>query len=205
MNLFFRSFFVLALALTSAIATSQTSSPQVEASAVVNNLHSALIKSMKQADKQSYAQRYKALESVVEHSFDLDNLAQSSVRGFWSKFSAAQQQSFKDSFKHISIHTYVQRFDGFNGERFKILDETEIARGNRQVKTQLTTGEGEKISLVYVLRPTDDGWRIANVVAQGVSDLALKRSQYVGVLKKQGVDAFLDRIQSEVEALPPTS
>lgn len=202
MNFYFRCLAVLALALTGTMATAQAA-PAADASSVVDDLHTALITSMKQADAQSYAQRYKALEPVIERSFDLDSLAQSSVRGYWNKFSTAQQRSFKDHFTRISIDTYVQRFDDFNGERFETLDDTEIARGNHQVKTQLTTGKGEKISLVYVLRPVDDEWRIANVVAQGVSDLALKRSQYVGVLKKQGVEAFLARIQSEVEALPP--
>ena len=196
-------FFVLfALAASLAIAQPSDNTKSRTASEMVEGLHAELLQVMKDADELGYAGRYQQLQPVIKSNFDLQALAKSSVRGYWDEFTPAQQQRFLEDFQRLSIDTYAQRFDGFNGETFKTLEENAVARGNHQVKTQLIKADGEKISLVYILRPEGQSWRIVNVVAQGVSDLALKRSQYVGVLKKQGVEAFLARIQAQAEALP---
>jgi len=186
-------------------AFAQSKAQQQPAAAVVESLHASLLSVMKNAEALGYAGRYKALQPVVTEHFDLAGLARSSVRGYWDKFSAAQQNTFIQDFRRLSIDTYAQRFDGYNGESFETLETSDAARGYKQVKTHLLKGNGEPVSLNYVLAPSEQGWRIVNVVAQGVSDLALKRSQYVGVLKKQGVDAFLQRIAAQVEALPPVN
>lgn len=201
------SAFTLVAVCATAIAQATSKTPETDAAAgVVERLHAALLDAMQNADTLGYAGRYQQLKPVIESSFDLPALAQSSVRGHWEDFSKEQQQQFLADFSRLSIATYAQRFDGYDGESFKTLESNEIARGNRRVKTHLVKRDGEKISLDYVLVPDTDTsdvqWRIVNVIAQGVSDLALKRSQYVGVLKKQGVEEFLKRIRAQVKALP---
>jgi len=182
--------------------TQAKSQPQT-AAVVVEKLHARLLSVMQNAETLGYAGRYKKLQPVIDDSFDLAGLARSSVRGYWKEFSPAQQKAFTQDFRRLSIDTYAQRFDGYNGESFETLETSDMARGYQQVKTHLIKANGEPVSLNYVLAPSQESWRIVNVVAQGVSDLALKRSQYVGVLKKQGVDAFLQRIAAQVKALPP--
>lgn len=176
---------------------------QGAAQSVVEDLHAQLLDVMKHANKQGYAGRYKQLQPVIEKSFNLPALAQLSVHGYWDDFTPVQKEKFIAAFTRLSIATYARRFDGYNNESFKTLGVSDSARGDRIVRTQLLKSDGDTVSLDYVLRANnEDQWRIINVVAQGVSDLALKRGQYTGVLKKQGVDGFLKRIKKQVGALP---
>lgn len=193
---------IILIPLLLAAPWASAQAPEKTPSAVVEALHAELLQVMKNADELGYAGRYRQLEPVIKRSFDLPALARSSVRGYWDKFTPAQQEQFIADFRRLSIATYAQRFDGYDGEIFKTLETSEIARGNLRVKTRLIKRDGESVSLDYILAPQDGAWRIVNVVAQGVSDLALKRSQYVGVLKKQGVETFLARIQAQVQELP---
>lgn len=197
---FIRLFALICLLLAAPWVSAQA--PEKTPKVVVEALHAELLQVMKNADALGYSGRYRQLEPVIENSFDLPALARSSVRGYWDQFTPAQQEQFISDFRRMSIDTYAQRFDGYNGEIFKTLEDNPIARGNHLVKTRLIKTDGETVSLDYILTSIDGDWRIVNVVAQGVSDLALKRSQYVGVLKRQGVAGFLARFEARLDSLP---
>ena len=62
------------------------------------------------------------------------------------------------------------------------------------VDTRLATIDDDPVSLSYVLTSTDDKPRIVDVVAMGVSNLAILRSEYSSVLKSDGPSGLASRI-----------
>jgi len=54
------------------------------------------------------------------------------------------------------------------------------------------------VSLNYVLTRNNDDYRIVNVVAEGVSDLGLKRSEYDGIIASEGVDSLVAKLKAKV-------
>ena len=97
----------------------------------------------------------------------------------------------------MSAATYASNFDGFSGEVFETVS-TETKRGNLVVKTVIVTGDGERVPLDYVLRQSDGVWRIVNVIAEGVSDLSLKRAEYTAVIKSEGFDSLVSRLDGKI-------
>jgi len=57
------------------------------------------------------------------------------------------------------------------------------------------------VQLDYVLQEEAGRWRIVNVVANGVSDLSLKRADYGSIMKKQGFDLLVEKLEAQVAAL----
>ena len=53
----------------------------------------------------------------------------------------------------------------------------------------------------YTLKALGESWAIINVVADGVSDLALRRAEYSQVLKKQGFDGLIRRLDGQIADL----
>ena len=51
------------------------------------------------------------------------------------------------------------------------------------------------------LRQGDKGWRIINIVADGVSDLALKRAEYQRVLAHGTLDSLIKELETQTERL----
>ena len=45
------------------------------------------------------------------------------------------------------------------------------------------------------------GWRIINIVADGVSDLALKRAEYQRVFASGGIDGLVAELEQQTRAL----
>ena len=95
--------------------------------------------------------------------------------------------------------TYAANFDGYTGERF----ETSGAKENRSglmVKTELVAQDGGRIAFDYLLRNGKGVWQIINVIADGVSDLSLKRADYTAVIKSEGFDSLITELNGKIAA-----
>ena len=187
---------LLALTLFVPVAASATG-PAVK---VVEKLHAELLGVMKQADKLGYKGRYQRLAPVVTASYDLPFISKVVVGRFWRQLSPEQKKQFADTFTRLSIATYAHRFDGYSGESFKTISAEELNGGRLLIKTVLVKSNGERVELDYILHQNSDQWQIVNVIAQGVSDLSLKRAQYTSYLKKNNFDRLLQKINEKIKS-----
>ena len=169
------------------------------AAQVVETLHAELLVVMKQAKRLGYAGRYQRLAPSVTASYDFPYISKVVVGRFWKDFTAEQKEQFIDIFGKLSISTYANRFDDYSGERFMTIAAEELKRGHRLVKTVLIKANGEEIELDYILHRNNEQWRIINVIAEGVSDLSLKRADYTSYLKKHGFDALLEKLNEKIQ------
>ncbi|MEA3413583.1 MAG: ABC transporter substrate-binding protein [Pseudomonadota bacterium] len=169
------------------------------ARSVVETLQSGLLESMKQGIEADFPARYALLAPVVTETHDFDTVGRLVIgRKYWGALQAEQQRSFLDTFRELSIATYTDNFSAWSGERFEVLSEEKTPRGNQLVRTGLTKADGEQVLLDYVLKTRDGDWLIINVIADGVSDLALKRSEYTQVLDDRGYDALIEMLRGKI-------
>ena len=165
----------------------------------VNSLHSSLLKGMQGGDKLGFQGRFKLLAPIVERSLDLDFIAKTILGKLWTKLNREQQQIFISHFHKLSISTYAGWFKEYNGEHFKYIDQKTMPRNYVLVRSQLIKSNGDTVSFDYLLRQDKKDWRIINILADGVSDLALKRVEYRSVLEKKGFKVFIDMLKKKIE------
>jgi phospholipid transport system substrate-binding protein len=165
---------------------------------IIENLHTTLLAVMKDGDQIGYKGRYDRLEPVIKASFDLPFISKTVMGRYWETLNQDQRSKFIETFSELSIATYAGNFDSYSGERFKTISEKEVSGGRIQVQTRLIKSDGGEIPLDYILHPIDHQWRIINVIAEGVSDLALKRAEYSVFLKVKGFDALLMKLNEKI-------
>jgi phospholipid transport system substrate-binding protein len=183
----------LALVMIVCVSTIAVAEDMQTGSAVISHLNNNLLAIMKNAKTLGYSERYKVLDKVIGETHDLAKIARFSVgRKNWNEMSDQQQEKFVDEFHRYSIATYVDRFNGFGGEIFKTKSEQPLPRGRVLVKSLLRSPEYGVVNFDYILGQDAAGqWKIINIMADGVSDLALKRAHYTDVIKQKGIDALI--------------
>jgi len=165
---------------------------------VVENLHKTLLLAMKEGKEIGYQGRYDRLAPVITAGFDMPFIAKIVLGRFWETFDNEQRSTFVETFSRLSIATYAANFDTYSGERFKVISEKEASGGRILVQTQLIKSDGGQVQLDYLLHRVGSQWRIINVVADGVSDLALKRADYTSFLKSNGLDPLLIKLNEKI-------
>lgn len=171
-----------------------------EATHVVTELQESIMTIMKKGRDLGYTGRYQSISPMVEKTHDLDTISRLVVGRHWKGLDANQQSTFVETFKDLSIATYAGRFKDYGGEQFTILSETSLKRGNRKLVTShFVKSDDEKISFNYILHQVHDQWKIISVSVNGVSDLALKRAEYGGILRKDGFPTLIERLKSQID------
>jgi len=166
---------------------------------VVDKFQSELIAVMKNGKQLGFNGRYDKLHDSVTNSHDLNKIARIVVGKEWEKLSEEQQKKLVDVFSRLSIASYAHNFKEYGGEAFTIDSEEETARGGVVVYAHLSIPNDKDVKFEYHLKETDKSWRIINIVANGVSDLALKRSEYTSILQREGFDALIAKINEKID------
>ena len=166
------------------------------AKAVVEKLHESLLMAMNGGAQLGLQGREEMLAPVIESSFDFESICRIVTGRYWKSASDEQKARFTSTFKKLSVATYASNFSSFSGEKF----QTEGSEADHEaliVRTTLRPAQGEPVTLNYLLRQSNEHWRIMNVVAQGVSDLSLKRADYTAVIKTEGFDSLINRLEKK--------
>ena len=169
---------------------------------VVERLHVTLLGVMKQADTLGYQGRFDTLSPVLQQTFDLPFMAEKSVGRHWKTASEQDRHTLVQTFTRFSIANYAGRFDGYSGQSFETLEQEPSTHGTILVKTRLNDSSGEVVRLNYRLRSVNGGWRIIDVYLNGtVSELALRRSEYSTLIKREGFKALLVALDERIDTL----
>jgi phospholipid transport system substrate-binding protein len=179
-----------------------TAAGESGARAVVEGLNAALLESMRNAQELGYAGRHQLLAPVLRRSFDFPFMARIAVGLAWSGLSAAERAQIVDLFAQMSIANFAARFDGFAGERFEVGDQRAGPRDAVVVESRIVRPADGPVGLHYVLRESEDGWRIIDVLLDAkFSELARQRSEFTAVLKSGGLPDLIATLEHKIQEL----
>jgi phospholipid transport system substrate-binding protein len=170
--------------------------------ATIASLQQGLIAVSQRLSKATVDERYKALEPVIVATHDLPYIAEFALRRQWPRLSEADRARFVAAFQRLSVMTYAARFVNVAPNTFRPVTAGEAAEAGRaQVRTGVARTGQPDVAFEYLLRQGSGGWRIINIVADGVSDLALKRAEYQRVLAGGTLDTLIAELEAQTERL----
>lgn len=184
-------------------ASARTSSPSDR----IGALHAALLDVMKNATTLGYAGREEKLRKVVPGFFDVDFMARKSLGSHWRAADDSARERYLDAFTRFMVANYAGRFDGFSGQSFETMGEEPALRDTVVVKTILRNPEDEDVELNYRMREVDGPqgirvWKVIDVYLDGtVSELALRRSEFVSIVKREDIEALIVALDEKIAKL----
>jgi phospholipid transport system substrate-binding protein len=155
-----------------------------------------------QSDKQLAAgDRQKALklaeEKILPH-VDFEEAARLAVGRSWSQASAEQKKRLTEEFRRMLVRTYSSAVSAYQGQTMKVLPvrmkpgDTEVT-----VRNHYNRPGAKPVQIDYAMRQTDGGWKIYDIVVEGVSLVLTYRSEFDAVVKQEGVDGLIKRLATK--------
>jgi len=183
---------VLQAAETSATAT------QSGDQATIRHFYDGLLATMKDGKKLGFSGRAEKLKPLVKETFSLPFMLQLIVGPKWNSIDKTQQDMVLANFTDWVTANYASQFTEFNGEKFEVDGTKDGGRGTTVVETKIVPSDDAPVPLGYRMLHG----KVIDVYLNGsVSQLALWRSQFASVIKKDGVDGLIDRLKTQTTKL----
>jgi phospholipid transport system substrate-binding protein len=193
---------LLRAALLAALWLAPVHAQDADPANVIEELNAALLEVMIAADELGYEGRFEQLAPVLEASYDFPFMTRIACGTSWRDMTAEQQADLIALFTQMSIANYAARFDGYSGEKFEIVGESEGPRDAVVVESQLLRPADKAVGLNYVMRDNEDGWRIVDVLLDAkYSELARQKSEFAAVLSRGGAADLASLLQEKIDTL----
>ena len=166
---------------------------------VIKKLQSSLLQAMREGEKLSDEGRFKFLEPIIDQSHDIELIIKTILGAtYWSQLDKEQRTLVVNTFRQLSIVTYADRFNQYEGEQFEVIEQRDLPHEQMLVRSQLTKSDGGTVKFDYILHQTEGRWRIINILFDGVSDLAIKRGEYRAIMQRDGFKALIESLKEKI-------
>ena len=147
-------------------------------------------------------QREAEFHRLLLTAFDLDTISRLVLGRFWRQASDAQKTEFRSVFESYVAKTYAQRLGHYDGETFKVGSARTSDDGDVMVQSEIDRPNGPPIRVDWRTHKEDAGYRIVDVVIDGVSMMQTQRDEFAAVIQNNGgkVDALLSRLRQQTTA-----
>jgi phospholipid transport system substrate-binding protein len=110
----------------------------------------------------------------------------------------AQVEAFAEALANQLLNRYATALLEYDlHDRVEILPlRGENSERQTRVQTRVQLDNGEHAPVDYVLRKTDDGWKVFDVIVEGISYVATFRSQIDQEIRQTSFQDMLDRLES---------
>jgi phospholipid transport system substrate-binding protein len=144
---------------------------------------------------------------LLEKDFSFELVTRQAIGPGWRQFSPAEQQKTTDLFSRLVIRIYAARVVGTQRPNITYGKAVTLAPNRCEIQTRVTSASSDKpFSVVYRLIDLPGGWRIYDVLIEGVSFVANYRAQFDDLVRRGGAAAVIKSLEAKLaEPINPNS
>ena len=137
------------------------------------------------------------IRAIADEMFDFTELSKRTLAQNWSKFDSGQQKEFIKLYKSLLSDSYADKILAYTNE--KIVFSKEVPLTDKTVEVRSTvTGKTAETQINYRVLLKADGWRVYDVVIEGVSLINNYRSQFRDILLNKPPESVLETLRGKV-------
>jgi phospholipid transport system substrate-binding protein len=186
---------IVALLLFPVIAFAQDLGPEALVKKITADVMEA-IKSDKQLAAGDKQRALKLAEEKILPHVDFEEATRLAVGRGWAQANPEQKKKLVQEFRNMLVRTYSNAISAYEGQQMKVMPvrmkpgDTEATVHNQFVRP----GAPKPVLVDYSMRKTEQGWKIYDIVVEGVSLVLTYRSDFDAVVKQEGVDGLIKRL-----------
>jgi phospholipid transport system substrate-binding protein len=146
------------------------------------------------------AQRLDRVDALTAGAFDLARTARIALGRHWKTAPEPERREFAALFRAYVLTSYGRRFRQYADRTFRVTGVEPT--GEDVVVASLVEGGTTPIRLHWRLARNGEGWRVLDVLVEGVSLLVTFRNEFAAVIERHGgrVAGLLDELRQRVAA-----
>jgi phospholipid transport system substrate-binding protein len=163
-----------------------------------------IIKSSLSGEGPALQQRRNEILKIVDEYFEFGEMSRRSLGRPWKEQTPDKQSEFVRLFKQLLFNTYVSRVEAAATPTTRIVYESEKVEGDYAlVKTRAINDQKPAVQIDYRVHLDSAGWKVYDVVIEGVSLVSNYREQFASILSSEPFDSLLKRLREKVAAQAP--
>ena len=141
---------------------------------------------------------YERVDNILTPIVDFDVLIKSIIgKKNYQSTSDDLKNRFKLALKGQLIRIYAKTIIEYSNSKITIIDSTKN-KSFYLVKTELSIGPGKPpFQVIYVMKKTDNKWKIVEVVANGLRLVKSLRKSLLPEIEEKGIEAVITRLESD--------
>jgi phospholipid transport system substrate-binding protein len=200
-----RMLLLLGLALAPALAGAE--GPATAASAMlgpeelVRKITSDVLEAIK-ADKELQAgDREKALalaETKVLPHIDFREMTKLAAGRNWTAASGEQRDKLVNGFRTMLVRTYSSAIDAYRGQSLDVQPVRMSPKDEEvRVRNMYHSPGRQSVPVDYQMLKTPQGWKIYDIVVDGVSLVLTYRTEFDQEVRRNGIDGLIARMKEK--------
>ena len=168
----------------------------------------AIIKADKEVQSGNTRRIVELAEAKVLPHFDFNRMTRLAVGRNWAQASDAQKEALVKEFRTLLVRTYSTSLTQYRNQTIEVKPAKMAAQDKEvTVRTQVIQPGGPPIPIDYAMEKGDAGWKVFDVIVDGVSLVTTYRGSFNEQIQKGGVDGLLktlaERNRSPEPSKPP--
>ena len=138
-------------------------------------------------------QLYALVDDILLPHFDMMRGCRGILAQYWTGLDSAERNRFVIAFYNYLVAAYGTALLHFNQDTLRVLPFNGDATASpARISSILTMNDGTEVDVDFVMVSTPEGWKVVDVVAEGVSYVKTYRSQFSVDIAIAGLNSVLE-------------
>jgi phospholipid transport system substrate-binding protein len=138
-------------------------------------------------------------EKVLPH-FDFTRMTQLAMGRYWRQASPEQQQALVKEFRQLLVRTYAISLANYRDQQVDYKPVKKDSDAEVTVKTEFSKPGAQPIAIDYSMHKAAEGWKVFDVVVEGVSLVTNYRGSFNELVRKDGIDGLIKMLTDKNRA-----
>lgn len=145
-------------------------------------------------------QKQTQLQKIFADNVDFHWVGRFVLGRYWRQATEEQKTRYLTEYQKFLLLHYTARFTDYTSGSFKVTSARDDGDNEFTVSTQMQSTEisnNEPVLVDYRVRKGDKGFRIFDVIVEGVSLLTTQRSEFSSVITNKGLDYLINQLATK--------
>lgn len=134
---------------------------------------------------------YQLVDACILPHFDFTRMTQLAVGRPWRSASDEQKAALTAEFRDLLVRTYTKTFSTYSEPKVDFKTVRTQGENEATVQTEIRIPDGRVVAVNYEMRKGAFGWKVFDVVVEGISLVTSYRNSFADQIQRDGIDGLI--------------